>query len=424
MKTHWKDRESILDSMILAGFFIAVIYWILDSILNIFFSNKYNIIAELIGPDLYDIYIRIVVLCLILIFGSHAQSTLNRMRRTRDVLHASDERYRALFEHNPIETIIVDNSAAVTGYNLAKARSKSRLPNIGDIMYRDYAGKHKRDMHQELVACIASGQSREFPEQKYDGKYLHIRIAPFSNGAIITSIDITEQKRLQNQLQQTQKMEAIATLAGGIAHQFNNILSGITGNTELLENDYQQDSNVRKHTVRILNSAHRMARLNDQLLAHARGGKYRPSPVALPQLLRDTLDVLKPGLNPHVEVATDFQTDISLVMADVSQIQMIFSAVLNNAFEAVDGSGHIKISLRQKKFDAAYAGNHPGLNPGKYVVLKVEDDGKGMDDDTKGRIFEPFYTTKSGGTGQVLLASGTWVPVSRSRVPALRRRLG
>ncbi len=142
-----------------------------------------------------------------------------------------------------------------------------------------------------------------------------------------------------------------------------------------------------------------MARLNDQLLAHARGGKYRPSPVALPQLLRDTLDVLRPGLNPQVEVATDFQTDISLVMADVSQIQMIFSAVLNNAFEAVDGSGHIKISLRQKGFDAAYAGNHPGLNPGKYVVLKVEDDGKGMDDDTQGRIFEPFYTTKHQGRG-------------------------
>lgn len=399
MKIHRKDRESILDSMIIAGFFIAVIYWVLDSILNIFFSNKYNIIAELIGPDLYDIYIRIVVLCLILIFGSHAQSTINRMRRTRDILHASDERYRALFEHNPIETIIVDKDARVTGYNLAKARSGGRLPKTGDIMYRDYAGKHKRDMHQELKECIASGQSREFPEQEYDTKYLHIRIAPFSNGAIITSIDITEQKRLQNQIQQTQKMEAIATLAGGIAHQFNNILSGITGNAELLENDYREDGNIRKHTVRILNSAHRMARLNDQLLAHARGGKYRPSQIALPQLLRDTLDVLKPGLNPRINVATDFQTDIPLVMADVTQIQMVFSAVLNNAYEAIDDTGHIKISLSEEAFDAAYADNHPGLNPGKYVVLKVEDDGKGMDDDTKGRIFEPFYTTKLQGRG-------------------------
>jgi signal transduction histidine kinase len=399
MKTHRKDRENILDSMILAGLFIAVIYWVLDSILNIFFSNKYNLIAELIGPDLYDIYIRVVVLCLILIFGSHAQSTINRMRRTRDVLRASDERYRALFEHNPIETITVDNDARVTGYNLAKARSGGRLPNIGDIMYRDYAGKHKRDMNQELMASMASGQSREFPEQKYDDKYLHIRIAPFSKGAIITSMDITEQKRLQNQLQQTQKMEAIATLAGGIAHQFNNILSGITGNTELLENDYQDDGNIRKHTARILNSAHRMARLNDQLLAHARGGKYRPSQVTLSQLVRDTLDVLKPGLNPRIDVATDFQTDIPLVMADLTQFQMVFSAVLNNAYEAIDDNGHIRISLSQEAFDAAYTDNHPGLNPGRYVVLTVEDDGKGMDDDTKGRIFEPFYTTKHQGRG-------------------------
>jgi CheY-like chemotaxis protein len=86
-------------------------------------------------------------------------------------------------------------------------------------------------------------------------------------------------------------------------------------------------------------------------------------------------------------------------MADGTQIQMVFSAVLNNAYEAIDDSGHINISLSQEAFDAAYADNHPGLNPGKYVALKVEDDGKGMDDDTKGRIFEPFYTTKLQGRG-------------------------
>ena len=109
--------------MIIAGFFIATIYWVLDSILNIFFSNKYNIVAELFGPDLYDIYIRVVVLCLFLIFGSHAQSTINKLKKARDTLSANEERSRALFEYNPIETIIVDNDARVTGYNLAKEKS-------------------------------------------------------------------------------------------------------------------------------------------------------------------------------------------------------------------------------------------------------------------------------------------------------------
>jgi signal transduction histidine kinase/CheY-like chemotaxis protein len=399
METQQKDRESIMDSMIIAGFSIAIIYWVLDSILNIFFSNKYNIIAELIGPDLYDIYLRIVVLCLFIIFGSHAQSTINRLRRARDFLSTSDERYRALFEYNPIETIIVDNEARVTGYNLAKARSGDRLPSAGDIMYRDYAAKHKIDMYQELKNCIASGQSGEFSELEYGHKYLHVRIAPFSNGAIITSIDNTEQKRLQTQLQQSQKMEAIATLAGGIAHQFNNILSGITGNTELLQNDYSKDEKIHRHTGRILESAYRMTRLNDQLLAYARGGKYRPSVIALPQLVEDTLTVLKPSLDPNLTIHTDYQPNIPFVWADVTQIQMVFSAVLNNASEATVNTGRINISVTEKTFDEAYTHNHPGLNPGTYIVLRVKDDGKGMDKDTISRIFDPFFTTKLQGRG-------------------------
>ena len=133
------DRKSFLDSMMLAAFFIATAYWILDSILNIFFFNKYNIIAELIGADLYNIYIRAIVLCLFIIFGSHAQASINKLRLAQKSLKEGEERYRTLFEYNPIETITVDHDARVTGYNLAKANSGDKVPEIGDIMYKDYA---------------------------------------------------------------------------------------------------------------------------------------------------------------------------------------------------------------------------------------------------------------------------------------------
>ncbi len=545
MNTKSKDRESITDSMIIAGFFMATIYWVLDSILNIFFSNKYNIIAELFGPDLYDVYIRVVVLCLLLIFGSHAQSTINRFKRARDTLRASEEWSRALFEHNPIETIIVDNDARVIGYNLAKEKSGDRLPNIGDAMYRDYAANHTIDMHKELLECMSLSRSGEFPEQKYDDKYLHIRIAPFSNGAIITSIniteqkkaelalseseeryrtlaenipdliysldkdgkilavnkaskryeyedyeiigqpfiqyihpedqdrvlksfyesintrreythglqfrlvtksgfarwvelnahmrfdqdgryfqgegvcrDITEQKQLQNQLQQIQKMEAIATLAGGIAHQYNNILSGITGNTELLESDHPDSENVQRYTSRILTLANRMTRLTDQLLAYARGGKYRPSIVSLRSLVEDTLPLLKHNLDSTTNLDTNFASDIPSIMADVTQLQMVISAVINNASEAIEGSGHIQIGMKPKKVDEKFALNHPGLKPGDYVVLEVKDNGKGMDEETWSRIFEPFFTTKFQGRGLDMAAAygivknhGGWIGV-------------
>ncbi len=121
-------------------------------------------------------------------------------QRSEERLRDNQERYRALFKNNPIETIIVDKDAKVADYNLAKERSGDRLPNIGDVMYRDYAGKHEVDMHRELLECIKTGMQKEFSERKYGNKYLLIRISPYSGGAIITMLDITHRKLLEAKL--------------------------------------------------------------------------------------------------------------------------------------------------------------------------------------------------------------------------------
>jgi len=117
-----------------------------------------------------------------------------------EALRKSEERYRTLFENNPIETIIVDEKAVITDYNHEKVQSGSRLPNPGDVMYRDYAGRHEHDMYAELMECIESGISKEFPDAHYGDRFLYIRISPFPGGAIITSIDVTESKRLEERL--------------------------------------------------------------------------------------------------------------------------------------------------------------------------------------------------------------------------------
>jgi PAS domain S-box-containing protein len=116
-------------------------------------------------------------------------------------LRASEERYRTLFQNNPIETIIVDHNARITGYNKAKARSLGRIPEIGDIMYKDYGSRHSNNMFEELMDCIRTGRQKEFPEQKYNERYLLIRISPYSGGAIITSLDITKTKKAEEQIQ-------------------------------------------------------------------------------------------------------------------------------------------------------------------------------------------------------------------------------
>ncbi|MBW1783726.1 MAG: PAS domain-containing protein [Deltaproteobacteria bacterium] len=212
--------------------------------------------------------------------------------------------------------------------------------------------------------------------------------------------DITERKHLEDQLQQSQKMEAIATLAGGIAHQFNNALSGIIGNIEMLQWDIPDDENIRKHIEPMKHSAQRMTHLTGQLLAYAQGGKYQERTISLNDFIRETLPLVEHLISSSVYIDTDLPMDILPIKADLTQMQMVLSAVLSNSSEAMEGGmGRVRISTSNKKIDATFSKSHPGLEPGPYVCLTIEDNGRGMDETTKGRLFEPFFSTKFQGRG-------------------------
>jgi PAS domain S-box-containing protein len=126
---------------------------------------------------------------------------ITELKQSEDALREREAFNFALFQYNPVETIVVDIEGRVTGFNLAKAKSNDRLPVIGDTMYKDYAGRHEIDMHAELMKCIKSGKANEFPDRIYGDRYLSITISPFSEGAIIISEDITKRKRAEELLQ-------------------------------------------------------------------------------------------------------------------------------------------------------------------------------------------------------------------------------
>ncbi|MEJ2233588.1 MAG: ATP-binding protein [Syntrophobacterales bacterium] len=210
---------------------------------------------------------------------------------------------------------------------------------------------------------------------------------------------ITERNNIQARLQEAQKMEAIATLAGGIAHEFNNALCAVIPHIDLLTTKFPDSEEINKHTQPIHTSAQRMAHLTSQLLAYARGGKYRPQQISLNNLVQDTLPFVKHIIKAGIVVQTDLDEDSCFVEADLTQLQMVLLAVMMNAAEATEAPGCIRLTIRREQIDGEVAKDHPDLKPGSYVSLTIEDNGSGMSEETRMRVFEPFFTTKLQGRG-------------------------
>jgi len=208
-----------------------------------------------------------------------------------------------------------------------------------------------------------------------------------------------DKKRLEAHLNQAQKMEAIGTLAGGIAHQFNNALSGITGNLDLLEMDLPGNKNAINYVKQMKVSAIRMAQLTAQLLAYARGGKYQAKTISVSDFVRETLPLVQHAIDSAIVVDIDLPRDILNVKADLTQMQMVLSAVLANASEAMEGKGRIRVAYHKIAIADDTTEDFPELKPGNYACLTITDDGKGMHEETRTRMFEPFFTTKFEGRG-------------------------
>jgi len=207
-----------------------------------------------------------------------------------------------------------------------------------------------------------------------------------------------EKARMQTRLQEAQRMQAIATLAGGIAHQFNNALASISLSIDLIRMDLPRDNPMLAHIKKMKSSTERMAHLTSQLLAYAEGGRYQTRVISTHEFIRNALPAVLHDLDPSVHVDTDLPPDTMSVKADVTQMQMVLSAVVHNAAESMESGGWIRVTTRNEIIgENSTVGQD--LVPGPYVCLSIEDNGKGMDEETLKRVFEPFFTTKFHGRG-------------------------
>jgi signal transduction histidine kinase/ActR/RegA family two-component response regulator len=208
-----------------------------------------------------------------------------------------------------------------------------------------------------------------------------------------------ERNRLSARLQQTHKMEAIATLAGGIAHQFNNALAVILGNLELIHMDGVYDPKLDIYAEPINQASQKMVQLTGQLLAYARGGRFQTQCISACRFVTETLSIVQHSMAPHVDVETELEPETNHIDVDLTQMQMLMAAILANACEAIETEGRVAIMLKNVHVREGELTGLPGMKPGRWVQLCIADNGKGMDEQTRDRIFEPFFTTKFQGRG-------------------------
>ncbi len=259
------------------------------------------------------------------------------------------------------------------------------------------------------MIAIRQGQSyqQDFRMRCADGsiRWLHenIRIETLVEGsrwrAVGVATNITERKRLEDQLLQAQKLESVGRLAGGVAHDFNNLLAVIAGHTELAEEEMEVGSPGQEHLRVISETTERAANLTRQLLAFARKQVIEPRITNFNDLAHSMEKMLSRLIGENIELVTRFDPDLGLVKVDPGQFEQILVNLAVNARDAMPEGGKLTIETANVSLDESYAAYYPSATVGDYVMLSVSDTGMGIEDSIKGQIFEPFFTTKGMGKG-------------------------
>jgi two-component system cell cycle sensor histidine kinase/response regulator CckA len=344
---------------------------------------------------------------------------ISHRKQAEEALRKSETRFRSFveslqgiaYQEQPDGSPIFFHGAvkAITGYS--EEDFTQRRPSWTDIIHpedRSLVDTTRERIHSEIDNILTIEYRIRHRNGKWRWLREHIQNTSVSNGTPYgvqgVIFDITGYKDLQNQIMESRRLDAIATLAGGVAHQFNNALAGLVGFLELLQMDLKKSGTTSSHVDPIFAQIERMANLTQQLLAYAKGGQYEPAKVCLADFVDVSLSLIRNRVRKEIRLETDLPTDTLWVSADTTQMQMVLLALVENAAEAIEGAARIRLATRNVEFDLEQVKDHPQRRSGRYVCLSISDEGCGMDEATLKKIFDPFFTTKFIGRGLGLSA--------------------
>ena len=327
---------------------------------------------------------------------------------TRDLLKELSDIKFALDESAIVA--ITDQTGKITYANdkFCEISKYSREELLGQDHRLVNSAYHPKEFIRSLWTTIASGKvwRGEIRNRAKDGTiyWVDTTIVPFLNQYgkpyqyVAIRYDITEQKRVENQLLRAQRMESIGTLAGGIAHDFNNILAPVLMATEMLQlGDF--DKETKRWLAIIRENAERGADLVKQVLTFARGMEGERVMVQVKHIIKDLIKVLKQTLPKSINVRSDLEPDLWIIRADPTQIHQVLMNLCINSRDAMPLGGTLHIAAENVELDENYARVHLDARPGEYLMISVSDTGDGIPAEIQDRIFDPFFTTKEMGKG-------------------------
>src|SRR6266480_1390086 len=321
----------------------------------------------------------------------------------------AEEQYRRLFEHELAGVGVVSLDGRFLACNPAFARILG-YDSPEDLMMHDVSAiyAHSEDRQGVLARLQETGRLVSFENRlrRKDGREVwvlaNMALVPGESGEQViesTFVDISERKQLEQQLWQSQKLDALGSLAGGVAHDFNNVLTAILGYADLVLLDLPADSPHRKDLEEISKAAQRAGELTGQLLTFSRRQPIEPRILTLNDVVADTDKMLRRLIGQEVRLVTVLKPNLGQVRVDPGQIHQVLLNLAVNARDAMPDGGTLTIETHEVDVDGAYAQEHIDVQPGTYVLLAVSDTGTGMDAATRARVFEPFFTTKEKGKG-------------------------
>ena len=331
---------------------------------------------------------------------------ITERRQLQHLLTECEERYKRIFETASDGIVLLEKDEGnIIDANPAaeKMLGCSKQGCVGKKLQDLGVSLDMGDIPALMQALDKSGiiNYYDVPVKTKAGPYIYTDINMFDRTKLAQCNirEVTERRKLEEQLRQAQKMEAVGLLAGGIAHDFNNILSAIVGYGHLLQTNMNSDDPLRENVDQILVSAERAAEVTHSLLAFSRKQSLNPKPININDVMKRFKKLFSRLIGEDIELSTNFSHKEIFTMADAGQLEQVLLNLATNARDAMPQGGHLTLDTQLVQLDDAFIRVHGYGEPGMFAVISVSDTGSGLRKEIIDKIFEPFFTTKEAGKG-------------------------